>query len=106
MVHTPTMGDIDALVSQLPAGDRVQVPELSRISGAPYASLDKAFRTGVIQRENRRGWQGSTVSRDDAVIIICAVVLGAIAGIAFLDALRALKAAPAAGLKVGPKLPI
>lgn len=101
MVHTATMTQIELIkdqvsevMDQLPEGDRVKVTDLVRTCGVPYHVVRHAFDTNTIERENRRGPTGSTVTRDDALLIVGAVFVAAVAGIVFLEALKVLKVLP------------
>ena len=84
------MVDLTEVMDKLPPGP-VPVRELSRVSGAPYTGIRKGFAEGLISQDPRIGRLGSTMSRQDAFLVIGAVALAALVGVAFLTALRIMR---------------
>jgi hypothetical protein len=91
-----TLGLIDDQVSevmdQLPPGDRVKVTDLVRTSGVTYNAMRHALDTEVIPRQSKRGRAGSTVARQDAALVVAAVIVASLAGVVFIEALKTIKA--------------
>lgn len=84
------MGNLAEVMDQLPPGP-VTVRDLCRACGAPYKGIRKGIEEGLISQDSRIGRQGSTMSRADALLVISAVALAALVGIAFLTALRVMR---------------
>lgn len=85
---------VSEIMDQLPEGDRVKVPEVVKVSGVSYQALRKAFAADLVEREARRGRAGADMPRDEALAIVAAVIIAAMAGIAFIEALKAVKVLP------------
>lgn len=85
---------VSEVMDQLPEGDRVKVPEVVRASGVSYEALRKAFAADLVSRESRRGRAGADMPWEDALAVVAAVIIAAMAGIAFIEALKAVKVLP------------
>jgi hypothetical protein len=85
---------VSEIMERLPEGDTIKVPAVVRASGVSNEALRKGFAAGLVDKQSHGRGAAGYMPRDEALAVVAAVVIAAMAGIAFIEALKAVKVLP------------